>query len=933
MRCWGDGNFQGGFMSSKYPRGSEWRKWDLHVHSTCGTPEEITEKMIEMGVSVFSITDHSSVDEVDEFLELSEKKRKDGKEIYFLPGIELRTDKGKKSVHIIGIFSLFDKNLAQINTEYLKQNLLSKINCSDADIINAGRDVLGEGKTDVEYKERGKKEKVVDFECVSDKIREIGGIVIVHAGTKGSGIEKEMTHAKKNSDYELYNSLGHTKRQLMIKYIDVCELPNWFKQNLKERDFYLTKFNKPSIICSDSHKLSDIGLRYTWIKANPTFDGLRQIIYEPKLRVVLNEKPELYLYPRLVSFRLREATNYQTQTDKNEFPPINLTSEIFFSENLTSIIGPRASGKTVLVEMLSYLFDKHSMEPKNEKSPLISYLAKKFPKLIVETIYQCGKKDPEKASRKVIDLSDPFYTAPINIEYWSQGEIEKVADRKEKIADYIRIRLESMLLLNLISKIEKLEVELADVRNKYFKKFEIKIDYNNLLAEKKQIEEYFEKLKTREYMDLTNEIQDNRSKIELLDILLENIQNTIDLLEESYKQLSFLDFPDIEVFGEIFRKSSPIYKEIKNLYNFIETAREKTIKRFIEFKNDIVNSKERTELLKKGTDLKKQFIAYCEKYGIKITKSEYENRTSRLKIVTRLLREKEIKLKEYDEAKITHDRLAKNLQIALREWKEENNKIIKEFNQACANSNIQVLWEDPSDILLDWILKQFLESDGMTKLLIKKHYHLSSPVRGDFVKDFLREMIEDKKYTREDIVSFLKNKKIPPLTKSGGKEENLKWFFQYEETKILRDDLIMRLYEYSERGINLIKYKDKILGKSTMSFGERCGTLAELILFSGDHPLIIDQPEEHLDATFIAKRIVPLLREQKLNRQIIICTHNPNITVLGDSELVTVLSVDDSGTNAVQGALEDPVIRTKIYDVLEGGLEAFRKREQKYGFK
>ena len=62
-----------------------------------------------------------------------------------------------------------------------------------------------------------------------------------------------------------------------------------------------------------------------------------------------------------------------------------------------------------------------------------------------------------------------------------------------------------------------------------------------------------------------------------------------------------------------------------------------------------------------------------------------------------------------------------------------------------------------------------------------------------------------------------------------------------------------------------------------MSFGERCGTLIELILQSGDHPLIIDQPEEHLDSGFIADRVVNIIKEQKIKRQIIICTHNANI--------------------------------------------------------
>ncbi len=81
----------------KYNRGSEWRKWDLHVHSDASpdsnlTPEILVNKMIEKGISVFAVTDHSCVDNIDKFRELIKQKNEEGRNIYFLPGIELKTD-------------------------------------------------------------------------------------------------------------------------------------------------------------------------------------------------------------------------------------------------------------------------------------------------------------------------------------------------------------------------------------------------------------------------------------------------------------------------------------------------------------------------------------------------------------------------------------------------------------------------------------------------------------------------------------------------------------------------------------------------------------------------------------------------------------------------------------------------------------------------
>lgn len=918
--------------AKKFLRGSEWRKWDLHIHSNCGSPDQIINAVIEKGISVFSITDHCSVEKIDEFLKIVQNKQRQNKEIYFLPGIELKTDKGKRAVHLIGIFPLQDREGNQINTEYLKQNLLSKVNCSDTDIISAGKKVLEDGKSDQEYKKRGYLEISVPFENAASQIKKLGGITIVHAGEKSSSIEKEMKHAKTEDEFELFNSLGHTKRDLMRKYIDICEVPNWGSTSLKAKDFYLKQFDKPAIICSDSHSLSNIGTKYTWIKADPTFEGLKQIIYEPKLRISLSEKKELYLYPKIISFQFKGVGKYKTSEDKKEFPPINLKKQIILNSNLTSIIGPRASGKTVLVELLSYPFDQHQKEAKkNEKLPLIQFLAKKFSGLSVEVLYQQGEKEPQVLRRDITDSTDPFYASPLTIEYWSQGQIEQVADKKEKINDYLKDRLKSGLLSNVNLEIHKLKEKLQSLREKYFNKFEEEIERNKLLAERKQIEEYFEKLKTPEYKDLVKKIQDNRAKIQCLDAFVENIQTITDVLEESSKQFSFINFPEKEKLLELFPKTSSIYRDINDLYKFINVEFADFIKGLPTLKESIKNSHERKELSEQARRFQNEFISFCEKNGIKITKSEYETRTSRLNLVNRQLRDLESKLKEYEEAKKTHAQCVQQLDDKLTNWKKENNRIIEEFNKLYSRSNIRVVWDDPSKTLSEWVTKQFIESDQKTKAIIKKHFHIPSPVREDFIGEIVKEMIEDKKYSLAKIIEYLKDRKRPLLEESSGKNENLNWFFQREEMKILREDLILRLKEYAEIGINLIQYKRKILGKDTMSFGERCGTVIELILHSGDHPLIIDQPEEHLDAKFVADRVVNIIREQKINRQIIICTHNANIVVLGDSELVTVLFAGEQGTESSQGSLENLSTRKQIYNVLEGGPQAFKKREQKYG--
>ncbi len=911
--------------------GSRWRKWDLHIHSDSGSPRQIVEKLIQEDISVFSITDHCSVDRIDDFSKIVDQKQRENIDICFLPGIELRTDKGKKSVHLIGIFPLQDRNGNQINSNYLTQNLLSKIDCSDADITGAAKKVLGEGKTKAEYIKRGCLEKTVHFEEAADQIRRLGGITIVHAGTKSSGIETEIDHAKSQGACELLNSLGSLKTSLMEKYISVCEFSNWNDSNLTNKNFYLEKFGKPSIVCSDSHKLSNIGTRYTWIKADLTFEGLKQIIYEPRVRVCIGPRAPLYSHPQIISLQLEGITEYDDKNSTDLFPPINLKRQISFSPNLTTITGPRASGKTVLVELLSYIFNRHSMETRNKKPALIPFLAKNFPRLKVNISYQQGEKEPTIASRAIVELSDPFHTSPLNIEYWSQGEIEKVADRKEEIAEYIRGRLESNLLSNISQEIDRSKERLQDLRDKYANKFEVVIDQKNLSAEKKQIEEYFEKLGTQEYKDLVKEIRKNRAKTQLLNSFIESLKTTIESLEESKRQISFVNIPDKKKVLELFASNSSLSSRIEEFYRSTDIHLMSIITKSKALKDLVEKTHEKGKLAQEASQLSSSFFRYSERSGIRISQTEYDKKTNRLTIINQHLRKLGANLREYEAARQSHIQLAPRIKDKLEEWKKENNRIIKEFNETFSNSNIQVIWEDPSDRLSEWVTSQFLASNSATKTLIEKYYHISSPAREDFVEEIMKELIIDKKHSIDKIIECLKDRRIPDLAEGGRKEENLKWFFHRDETDILRENLIMRLQEYGEKGVNLIRYKNKILGKHTMSFGERCGTLIELILHSGDHPLIIDQPEEHLDAKFIADRVVDIITEQKIIRQIIICTHNANIVVLGDSELITVLSVGEQGTNSSQGSLEDPSTRKLVYDILEGGPEAFRKREQKYG--
>ena len=124
-----------------------------------------------------------------------------------------------------------------------------------------------------------------------------------------------------------------------------------------------------------------------------------------------------------------------------------------------------------------------------------------------------------------------------------------------------------------------------------------------------------------------------------------------------------------------------------------------------------------------------------------------------------------------------------------------------------------------------------------------------------------------------------------------------------------------------------------------LSKGQKATAVLLLLLLDSDAPLVVDQPEDDLDNSFITEGVVPRIREEKQNRQFVFSTHNANIPVLGDAELIVGLSAvgeAESGQACIQrkhlGSIDAQPVRELVEKILEGGKDAFERRRRKYGF-
>jgi ABC-type lipoprotein export system ATPase subunit len=116
------------------------------------------------------------------------------------------------------------------------------------------------------------------------------------------------------------------------------------------------------------------------------------------------------------------------------------------------------------------------------------------------------------------------------------------------------------------------------------------------------------------------------------------------------------------------------------------------------------------------------------------------------------------------------------------------------------------------------------------------------------------------------------------------------------------------------------------------SQGQRSAALLAFLLAFGEEPIVLDQPEDDLDNHLIYDLIVRQIRENKLRRQLIIVTHNPNVVVNGDAELVHVMEFGRGQCFVQQsGALQESAVRREVCRVMEGGHEAFTRRWKRLG--
>lgn len=968
--------------------GSLWNKWDLHIHTDAsdgkGSCQDILDEAAAKHIKCIAVTDHHTVANVDIMKALAESMG-----ISVISGVEFRTEYGKASVHMIGLFP-DEYNGIKLDVEFLKENVLNPLGITRTKMIQKGRESMGkEGLPDDLYFKTGMFQVQVDFKQAANIIHQYGGLVTVHAGCKSNSIDEEMKHEGKTAkNVSIEDSLGPVKEELFKDgYIDICDLPQ-----PKEAIFYQKKFGKPSITTSDAHKVSEVGSNACWIKADLTFDGLRQILAEPE-RVSFDEpnisnrirkNPDKFI-KYLEVRRTANATMAEIWFDNIQIP---------LNPGLVAVIGNKGSGKSALTDIMALCADTTNQNwaflTPTKFRMLKPYNRSKQTEASIRWF------DNSYSAIKTLDMSSDV-TQPERVKYIPQNFLETLCTTEDD---------------------QQFEGELKKIIFQYLEPAQ-RFGLNDLDS----IINYLTKENTASCSEIQSRIRViNTDIIEKEAMLAPAYKNKLEN-ELKYKQEqlsnaqlvkpkevakpSLEDNPDAKKAKDDIERVQEICKQITVLLQKLSEEREVVVKGI----QDITDSKERLERLNTQMEsVKRELQPLYEQNNLDIESvisvsfhpelimSKVKELTERLTNVDKQLDENNTESLQcqYTRASQQLEDIKQKLSAPELEYqkylkdKQEWEKMLEDIigtpekDGTIKNLQARIDYID-HQLTNDLSVKIGIRKQYVEELMQKKHKVLDTynslfapivkfiydyheelkdyPIEfdstfairnfGERLFDYVSQQVAGSYYGKEQGLSRIKdnidnvdmsdiqsivefacliNNDLLCDKRDGQNVDRI------IETQLKKGHSKQELYDFIYGMDYVIPFFQlKMNGKplSSLSPGERGALLLLLYLFidMDDKPLIIDQPEENLDNESVFKYLVHFIKAAKKKRQIIMVTHNPNLAVVCDADQIIQMKIDKLNGNKVtyaSGAIENPKMNKIIVDILEGTYPAFHNRDCKY---
>ena len=945
-------------MNNNYPKGSEWRKWDLQIHVPGAKhadqykPDrgvDVWERFIEYikksDVSVFGITDYFSIasyialkTKIEDIAELKNRR--------FFPCVELRLDISVNRVsEQLQCHLIFDDeyDITTIEDFLTRLPLRDRMTngavayCTNADITACG----------------GYDSICVTKKALDDSLKDSFGNdkpFLIAGVARGMGSNRAIANA-------------NIKKALSDDFDEFCDL---FFGHDEDRGYYFDEDRyenkdkkakpKPVISTSDCHTFDNceiqLGKKFTlpvqesndverygfsWIKADTTFEGLRQTIFEPIDRVAFGyEKPE----PKK-SYYLIDKVRFIDNTGQDDFP----SEPIEINQNLATIIGGKSTGKSLLLYYMARTIDRKEVETRFDDHPATTqYRFDELQKFDFEVEWADGH------STRLRSVEGENEAGERKILYIPQNYLNKLSEKSVIGRDTLNKFVRDVLLQdenerakyeNNLSKIKSLSISIpASVANLYQIKQEIEEIEENIkqLGEEKGIKKYIAQLQ-KEADGIKSKSDLSEQEITDYEVLLEKEKHTtteIAVLSDDKKNLNS--------FRQDFSRQLEYLEELRNAQASYLGNEE--IKK--EFSQGLAGIGQIKTNLLAGTD--KLITSVDAK--IKSRQNELEETKknlapfmARVKLQDELEKKNEAignEQKQLDKIAIEK----KSLESKRNLYDKEKKSLIEAYGEIfsgydAATNEFKKSEDKFKDIKLN--VSVGFNAERFNDEVIQSVLNTSD----------IKRNISDAHWKVEYEYQFDPSTHVSFITEilSGVVDGNIKTI----KNRSAKDAVTKILDDYFDLDFE-ITYKNDPLDK--MSPGKKGLVLLRLLidLSNEEWSILLDQPEDDLDNRSVYDELVSFVKNKKKQRQIVIVTHNPNLVVGADAEQVIVANQagQQKGRDNkkfkfeyVSGALENSFElseakqeailfrkgqRQHVYEVLEGGKEAFQKREQKYSF-
>ncbi|WQW29115.1 ATPase [Helicobacter pylori] len=857
-------------------KGSSWHKWDLHVHTPythlnksyqC-SEEDFIQKLCDSKIDCIGLTNYFKFNEKE--FELKEKIEERGIKVFY--NLEVRLDYQNKEDQCLDFHIIFSD---EVSSDGIKKFLL-----------NMKANVCGIEKKLADLEKDDFDKAVVNFdqllECLEEESLNLMGKYLLGFLSRGHG----------SIEYEFLEKGGRNEtiyQKIINKSHFLIHSSNNQEKLKKDREFWL-KCNKPLLQSSDAHKEEQIGKKYTWIKAEKTFEGLKQIIYEPETRVSIDEeKPQDPLYKiDCVGLHFNEDIKITNEKGDTPFCYAGFNETLFFSPNFTCVIGGRGSGKSTLLQLIASAIKNNSF----------------VKDLKHETIQKCIKIEPD------IDIVD-------SVEYLAQNEVEEFATNVSKFTEAIFNRIDS----KSSGKLKELEKQIT----KGIEKFDEQIAY---WQEKTKLEEQLkesEKIK-KKYQNIVDAYTD-KDHLSKRDKLQEKRKALIDLKQSKEGFLTF-----IKELKRVVNFESKENMEEKNSYDKVYNQLKQDIcKKLEEIDADIENGRfksdeENIEKLESEHQILLQEIGeFLKEKGVS-DENIGDVRNANYHLANIKMNINDLKHKIEETANKIEGFSYGDIDKNIEEFKDQINEKLSKINSAF--EEISKNHKEIKPITIEYRLNEDIFEevfDDFDKLVDKG---FNTQRHQSKIKEYLKE-IELKKVTSMQHAEFIEKLDSRIENKKAAFYETLKDIFDREiHFQIYRLLILKHLRNVEKYKIFKVRYDKRALNET--SFGQKCTAVLVVLLSLGNNPIIIDDPEAHLDSALIANYLVALIKKQKQKRQIIFATHNANFVLNADAELIIQLKNENNKIVAQSFTIESDEYRDDLLK-LEGGEEAFKNRERKYG--